>query len=289
MERRTFLAAIPLWSAALAHRPRILPFHPLPALAGLGVQLYTVRDRMAQSVSDTLARIAAIGYREVEFAGLFGTPAREMAALLGDLGLSAPSTHIDLGRLGDGLDAALDEAEVLGHRWLVCPYTPVELRTADGYRGLADRFNAVGSAARARGLAFAYHNHDFEFADLGAGETGLGILLERGEPGLVSIQLDLFWAAHAGQDPLAWFAAHPGRFASVHAKDRTAQGDMVAVGDGMLDFATLIAAGTTAGVEHVFVEHDQPDDSLESVSRSYRYLAGLDIVGAPHDLRHSTA
>lgn len=284
MDRRAFLgAAVPAVAAGLvagrATRAVPAPAHArtpsAPVPERLGVQLYTLRDRMADDVAATLRAVADVGYGEVEFAGLFGHPPARVATMLADAGLTAPSTHVPLQRLTDGMEALLDEAEALDHRWIVVPSVPAEYRSADGFRRLADVFNEAGSVVRRRGMGLAFHNHDAEFADLGDGDTGLGILLERGEADLLSIQLDLFWTVHAGEDPLAWFAAWPGRFVSVHAKDRTSDGTMVAVGDGVMDFAALLAAGEEAGVEHVFVEHDRPDDSLTSVTRSFRTLAAL--------------
>lgn len=285
MDRRAFLGAAATVGLGLTGRsalaaPGAAPLSPSRRIPeALGVQLYTLRDRMADDVAGTLAAVARVGYGEVEFAGLFGHTPAQVAAMLSAEGLTAPSTHVGLPRLTEGMDELLDEAEALGHRWIVVPSVPSEFRSADGFRRLADVFNEVGSRVRARGMGVAFHNHDAEFADLGNGETGLGLLLERGDPDLVSFQLDLFWAVHAGEDPLAWFAAWPGRFVSVHAKDRTADGDMVAVGDGVMDFAALLAAGEEAGVGHVFVEHDRPDDSLASVTRSFRTLAALRTPG----------
>lgn len=285
MDRRAFLGAAATVGLGLTGRSAFAGPHGAGPASGpripesLGVQLYTLRDRMADDVAGTLAAVAEVGYGEVEFAGLFGHSPAEVAAMLSDVGLTAPSTHVGLPRLTEGMDALLDEAEALGHRWIVVPSVPSDFRSADGFRRLADVFNQVGARVQARGMGVAFHNHDAEFADLGNGETGLGLLLERGDPDLVSFQLDLFWAVHAGEDPLAWFTAWPGRFVSVHAKDRTAAGDMVAVGDGVMDFAALLAAGERAGVRHVFVEHDRPDDSLASVTRSFRTLAALGSGG----------
>lgn len=287
MNRRRFLSSIPAvaavgWASRAAGAP--LPRTAIRTVGEgarraiperLGVQLYTLRDRMAEDVGRTLDEVAGIGYREVEFAGLFDHPPRRVAEMLEASGLSAPSTHVPLGRLESGLDALLDEAETLGHEWLVVPSVPGDLFNPDGFRRMAEVLDRAGEASRDRGIGVAFHNHNREFADLGNGETGMGILLANGRPGLVSFQLDLFWTVHAGEDPLAWFAEHPGRFVSVHAKDRTAEGDMVAVGDGVMDFATILAAGEAAGVRHVFVEHDRPDDSLMSVARSYRTLSQL--------------
>ena len=290
MDRRSFLASVPLLTVgAAAGCSRTDDQAPTPegnpdsrsigassaVPAALGVQLYTLRSVMDDPAA-TLTTVAALGYREVELAGLYGLSPAALRGLLDDAGLRAPSTHVGIERfLPDAREALFDEAASLGHEWLICPWTPEAQRTPDGYRALADLFNEAGEAARAYGLSVGYHNHAFEFEPLEGGPSGLEILLDRGSPDLLSLQLDLFWAVDAGQDPSAWFAAHPGRWASVHAKDRTADGTMVAVGDGQLDFDGLIAAGVTAGVRHVFVEHDQPADPIESVTRSIRHLEGL--------------
>lgn len=272
MDRRSFLASIPLLAAGAAAGCS----RPAAQMGGaLGLQLYTLRSVMDDPAS-TLATVAALGYREVELAGLYGLSPAELRRLLDDSGLRAPSSHVGLERfLPDARAELFDEALTLGHDWIVCPWTPLDERTPDGYRRLADLFDEAGEAAQALGLSVGYHNHDFEFESLEAGPSGLEILLERASPESLSFQLDLFWAVEAGEDPVDWFTAFPGRWCSVHAKDRTADGEMVAVGDGVLDFATLIDAAVAAGIDHVFVEHDQPADPLDSVTRSIRHLESL--------------
>ena len=106
-----------------------------------------------------------------------------------------------------------------------------------------------------------------------SGDIPFDLLLENTDPALVSFQMDLFWTVHAGSDPLQYFGAYPGRFTSVHVKDRTDAGDMVAVGDGVIDFATILARSEQAGIAHYFVEHDWPEDPMESVRRSYDALS----------------
>lgn len=293
MERRTFLSALPVLAVGASGGPLALglrrapesPPEEAPASPGeraalpeaIGVQLYTLRTVMDDPPA-TLAALADLGYREVELAGIYGLTPAAFRAILDDAGLRAPSTHVPLERLeGDAFSALLDEAETLGNEWLIVPSLPRESYQADGFRQVADALNRAGETARGRGMGVGFHNHDGEFMDVGDGETGLGLMLAGTDPALVSFQLDLFWATHAGQDPLAWFAAHPGRFVSVHAKDRTGSGDMVAVGDGAMDFPALLAAGEAAGVRHVFVEHDRPDDPLDSVARSIRYLESLRV------------
>lgn len=283
MDRRAFLGTIPVValgaSAGCRSEAAPAPARTRTAVGvpeALGVQLYTLRAVMDDPAA-TLAALAGMGYREVELAGLYGREPGVLRRMLDDAGLRAPSSHVALGRLtGDALAATLDEAEALGNRWLIVPSVPADHRSPDGFRRMAGILDAAGAAARERGVAgVGFHNHDDEFRPLDGGEPGLGILLAHTDPTLVSFQLDLFWTVHAGEDPLAWFAAHPGRWVSVHAKDRTAQGEMVAVGDGALDFAALLEAGAHAGVQHVFVEHDDPADPLDTVARSLRHLEGL--------------
>ena len=148
----------------------------------------------------------------------------------------------------------------------------------DGYLRLADEMNGFGERCRTAGIRFGYHNHDFElerFDDT----VPLDVLLENTDPELVTFEVDFFWLVHGGAEPLDYIARYPGRFELCHVKDRSMDGQMVDVGDGVIDFATVIPAGEAAGVRHVFVEHDRPDDSLMSVARSYRTLAQLQAGG----------
>lgn len=262
---------------------------PLGARAGgrlpeaWGVQLYTVRDAMAESVPSTLAAVSEMGYGEVEFAGLFGRPADEMRVILDGVGLRAGSGHVGMDVIRGNWEAALDDAATLGQDLIVLPSLPGDARTADGLRALAEELNRAGEPARARGLHLGFHNHGFEVTPLDAAAGGdgtpasrpLDILLAHTDPELVSFQLDLFWTVDGGADPLAYFRDHPGRFLSVHVKDRSPEGRMVDVGAGEMDFRTLLAAGESAGVRHAFVEHDRPEDSMASIRNSIRHLNTL--------------
>lgn len=257
-----------------------------PRIEPLGVQLYTVRTLMADDVGGTLAAVADIGYREVETAGLHGLSPAAFRRALDANGLVAVSGHVALEALDpDRIGSTLDDAATLGQSWVTVPSLGSEWRSPDGYRRVAEALNRAGEAAGAAGLRVAYHNHAFEFEPLegepvpegAAPTTGWELLLAETDPALVDLQMDLFWTVHAGSDPLTWFERHPGRFVMVHAKDRTQAGDMVDVGEGDLDFGSLLAAGRGAGLKHVIVEHDQPSDPLESIRRGYRTLSALEV------------
>jgi sugar phosphate isomerase/epimerase len=243
----------------------------------IGVQLYTVRDRMARDVAATLREVAGVGYREVETAGLFQLSPEQFRSALDEAGLVSPAGHFPIDAVREQPAATLAIARTLGQQWLVVPYLDESERTADGFQRLADDLNRFGVAARDEGIRVAYHNHDFEFAPLGDGRTGYDLLLDGTDPSLVDIELDLFWAVKGGRDPVALFAAHPGRFTLCHVKDMTdiaGSQEMVAVGEGEMDFAGIFARGE-AGLRHYFVEHDNPVDPIASIRTSYEHLRQL--------------
>ena len=248
-----------------------------PRLDRIGVQLYTVRSLMSESVDRTLETIAEIGYREVEFAGLFDRTPGQVRETLDRVGLTAPATHHGIDVFRDGFDEAVETAATLGHRYLVLPSLPrSELESLDTIRRLADEMNEFGERCEAAGLRFAFHNHAVELQETD-GAIPLQVFLERTDPALVTFEVDLFWMVHGGGNPIDYFDAHPGRFELCHVKDRTTDGEMVDVGRGVIDFASILGRADQAGLTHFFVEHDTPEDPAASVAASYEHLASLDI------------
>jgi sugar phosphate isomerase/epimerase len=241
----------------------------------IGVQLYTVRAELRRDFDGTLARVAAIGYREVEFAGYMGRTPRQVREALDRYSLTAPATHLGIEAFERDWPATLEAAQAIGHRYLVVPWVAEQdRRTLDGWRRVGERFTRAAEAARAAGLEFLYHNHDFEFTPL-EGRIPFDVLLESTDRDLVRYEMDLFWIAKGGQDPLAYFARWPGRFPCVHVKDMDAEGRMVDVGRGRLDFAAMFARSEQAGIRHYFVEHDEPGAPFDSIRSSYGYLREL--------------
>lgn len=274
MNRREMLQLL----GAAAVVPRWKPWGARMArLDRIGVQLYTVRDAMAHDVPGTLAKVAAIGYQEVEFAGYFNqTPKRIRAALDAD-GLVAPSAHLALEDVRDHWDTTLEAARTIGHHYLVVPWIDEDMRTADGYKRIAETFNHIGEKANAAGLHFAYHNHNFEFKTVpgSGGKRGYDILLDNTDPHLVGFEMDLYWIIDGGGDPSDYFAKYPGRFPMVHLKDMDTAGHMTSVGSGVIPWAQILGEREEAGIRHYFVEHDQPKQPFESIRKSYQYLRNL--------------
>ncbi|MEX0893439.1 MAG: sugar phosphate isomerase/epimerase [Gemmatimonadota bacterium] len=274
--RRGFLSTLGVAALGCAtHAPGVGAFTARrPRLERIGLQLYTVRGELRRDFPGTLAEVARIGFREVEFAGYGGRPPAEVRALLAANRLTSPSTHVAYGQVTGNLDRVLADARAVGHRWVTVPSLPANERaTLAGWRGIAAAFNRAGAQARAVGLRLAYHNHDVEFAPL-EGTVPFDLLLAETDPELVDFQLDLYWVARAGHDPMTYLTRHPKRFVMVHVKDTTGPPDhgMVDVGAGTLDFAALLAQ---PGIQHHFVEHDRPTDAMASIRASYAYLSGL--------------
>ena len=250
---------------------------PSRRLDRIGVQLYSVRSAMQESVEHTLERVAAIGYSEVEFAGYFDRSPQQIRNLLDENGLSAPAAHLSLEMLETDWESTVDLATTVGHRYLVVPFiAPADRTSLDDYRSIAERFNRVGERAREAGLVFGYHNHDFEFEPL-EGQIPFDVLVEETDPALVTFEMDLFWIIKAGGDPSTYFRNRPGRFSLVHVKDMSEDGSMADVGAGTIDFASLFALSEQAGIRHYIVEHDNPADPFESITASYRHLRRLEF------------
>jgi sugar phosphate isomerase/epimerase len=246
----------------------------LRTVENIGLQLYTLRRELAGDFEGTLARVAELGYREVEFAGYFERDPAAVRRTLDLLGLSSPAAHIQLQALRDNLQGEIETALALGQQYIVVPIVPDTERSLDHYHRHADFLNRAGEACREAGLVMGYHNHAFEF-ERTDGQLPYDILLNETDPELVAMEMDLFWISYAGVDPVAYFERFPGRFPMLHVKDLGAGRSMQSVGEGNIDFARLFAFQETAGFRHFFVEHDNPDDAVASITTSIRNLRGL--------------
>jgi len=293
MNRRTFLGTSLAAAASGFAARRWLQNRRIDRI---GLQLYSVRDLMKQDMPGTLAKVAQIGFKEVEFAGLFDRAPKDVRAMLDQHGLTAPASHIAWGTVDKNLPATLESAKVLGHQFIIIPYlTDDDRKQADVYKRLADLLNRAGAESLKAGIQMAYHQHGFEFVpspDL-AGQMPYDYLLANTDPKLVKMELDLCWIAAAEKDPIAYFNKYPGRFPLVHVKDwlkdgkpATAYagalgpdtkftGNMANVGQGSIDWKAIFAQADKGGVKHFIVEHDNPKDPLVDLAGSFKYVQSL--------------
>jgi sugar phosphate isomerase/epimerase len=241
--------------------------------APIALQLYTLRDAMAQDFAGVVRKVAEIGYVGVEPAGFPGTTAQAAARLFRSLGLQVTSAHLPL-PLGDKRQEALDAAGALGLKRIVSGLRPKDFETMDMIQASCERFNQAAAVAAEHGLTLGIHNHWWEYQKVD-GRYVYQVLKERVDP-QVFFQVDAYWVQTAGCDPAAVLAELGTRAPLVHVKDGPCVRDqpMQALGEGKIDFEKLVAAGTKY-TQWWIVELDQcATDMMEAVVKSYRFMVG---------------
>jgi sugar phosphate isomerase/epimerase len=289
ISRRSFLKS----SAVFAAGTLILPAcNSSAAGSTIGLQLYTVRDAMANDPIGTLERVAKIGYNSVEGAtytgtmNFYGMDAAQFSSVLKDHGLIMPSNHYLLGlNPVDGADVqgtmlhnwekAVADAAELGLSYMVCAYLfETERGDIDQYKKVAEWLNKAGEVAKKSGIQVCYHNHAFEFEDQN-GALPYDILLNDTDAELVKMELDLYWVSKAKHDPVELFKLHPNRFPLWHVKDmdKTSEQNFTEVGNGSIDFQRIFDQAEVSGMKYFFVEQDStPGSPFDSITQSIGYI-----------------
>ena len=274
INRRVFLKQTAAGMAATYFAPSLVSCSSqsksTPALKEIGLQLYTLRDQLADDVAATLARVAKIGYDHVETFGpeidgqgqlsFWGVRRADLRSLLKQHGLKTYSGHYDLSEFltpGDGdeeaLKAYIDTAAELGQQYLIAPIPPlllIDKLTEDDYHFMADQLNKGGELAAKSGLKIGYHNHFWEFRTLGGGSKGLDILIGETDKDLVAFELDLFWSEKSGTDSAGYFEQHPGRFPLWHIKDMDKSNTITVIGP---DYDSIPVMEITADITYAEV------------------------------------
>jgi sugar phosphate isomerase/epimerase len=242
----------------------------------IALQLYTVRGLAAIDLSGTLRSVAAAGYRAVELAGLPDTRPGQLPRLLAEAGLRVVASHEGIERLREDADAVADRMAEVSCPRVIVPWMPEDdRRSADDVRRFAAELGGFARTFDRRGIRLGYHNHAFEFAALD-GTTVWDILLRELPPD-VELELDVYWAAIGGCDPVSEIRAVADRVRLLHMKDRAAGPEPhdAPPGQGTLPFPAIVEAARAAGVEWYIVEQDEPRDPLADVARGLRYLESL--------------
>jgi sugar phosphate isomerase/epimerase len=244
----------------------------------IGIQLWTVREMFKTDPIGTFKMLAKVGYQQVEFANLEPLPIspKELRKVADDVGISFPAAHFNPNFHFEQPQFVIDTAGELGCKYVINSWVDEKDRTEAGYQKQADMFNAVGEKMRAAGLLYGFHNHEFEFQKMDGEKTGYDILVQNTDPALVFMELDMYWVVDGGADILDLLNRYSGRFKTCHIKDRTADGKMVNVGEGVIDWKTALGKATDQGMEYYFVEHDEPAKPTDAaVAISYNYLRAL--------------
>ena len=254
----------------------------------VGVQLYTVRNEIGKDAMGTLKKVASMGFGEVENFGyngkFFGMSANEYKSVLSDLGMTAPSGHYMYGNFGNkqipgtllyGWEKAVEDAAAIGQQYMVIAYLmPEERGDGDTYKKIAANLSKAAETCKKAGIQLCYHNHDFEF-EAQQGILPFDILTAETDKDMVKIELDLYWAVRANQNPIDLFKKHKGRIALWHVKDmdNTDKKNFTEVGNGVIDFGTIFSQAKTSGMKHFFVEQDVcPGSPFDSIKQSIGFI-----------------
>ena len=322
MKRRHFIkstAAIAAGSLFTSHTLRAALFSNKLHLDKIGLQLFSVPKMLEKDFEGTMKTLSEIGYKELEFfgpypfstdnakkswsavtpslgfsgSGYFGRTPQQVKEILDRYNLATPSMHVDLDTLRTKMNEAGEAAHMLGQTYAGISAIPQDQRhTLDDYKRMADEFNKLGEAAQKVGFKFIYHNHGYGLKEM-EGKIPFDVILERTDPNLVFLEMDIYWMTAGGADVVKYLDKNPNRFKLMHVKDMAKQvrfsgdgGDskqwielfpyMTTAGNGVLDLKTILSHAKKSGMEHFIVEHDRVDDA-NALKKSYNYLATLEL------------
>lgn len=249
------------------------------SLARIGLETYSVRDKMKADPDGTLRAVRAMGYTDVELLWSFdnfGRTTAQVKAVLASTGLKAPSAHIAPELLLKDWNKSLDTAKELGHQYLIVPSLPAETNTSlDAWRVWADRFNTAGEAARRVGLWLAFHNEPNHMKAI-AHQVPYDLFVSLVDVGLVRLQLDVGNMLQGGGDPMEYLKKYEVRYHSFHIKDVVAdRSHDTDLGTGIFDTKKFLAAVKNLDKKPVYVEQEGSKDSMASAKRNLEYLKGL--------------
>lgn len=289
IDRRDFLRAGLMASASLLAAGGSLDLYANPYGIPVGLQLYTVRQQLQKDFAGTLHKVAAVGYKEMEFAGFDKETAAHVSQLLKSDGLVGRSGHFGYEQLDSGLPKVLDDAHTIGMSYIVLPSLPESLRhSVDNYKRAADFLNKTGEKCKKAGIHFAYHNHNRDFEKFG-NLIALDLMLQHTDPASANFEMDCFWVTRAGYDPVAYMEKYPGRFPLLHVKDErrhyapTATGStpnaaFAPVGKGIINWERIFKAAKKGGMKYYFVEQDETElPVFQAITLSYGYLHKLTV------------
>lgn len=258
---------------------------------GVGLQLYTIRDAMAADVIGSLQKVSDMGYKYVELADysngkFYGYAPLEFKKIVNDMDMEIMSSHTSVEAAGITTESAkkmADDHAELGVKYCVQPWVEEVDRNIESYKRMIADWNEVGRIMKGVGIQFGYHNHNFEFMNIDGVVPYYDIFMPEMDADLITMELDMYWATKAGQDPVEMFEKYPGRFQLFHFKDMAEKSDpfyevikddITAVGEGLIDFKRIYEAREKAGMKYLFVEDDNQGNGkpFEAIETSVKNL-----------------
>ncbi len=293
LNRRSFLQTSALAGTALFLSNSLLANNKANK-KNIGIQLYSVRDEMKKDPLDTLKKVAAMGYKNVEHANyvngkFYGYEPKEFRKIIDDLGLLMPSGHTVMN--GSHFDTAkndftdvwkktVEDAALMGQKYVISPWLDVSLRkNFDDCKRFMEVFNKSGELCKKSGMKFGYHNHDFEFSLRLTSVKVYDIIMENTDPNLVAQQLDIGNMYNGGGRAVDLLKQYPGRFELMHVKDEI-KGEKEAyestiLGTGIIGVADVLKlAAKSGGTTEYIIEQEsyQGKSPLESMKMDLDWI-----------------
>ncbi|MCU1568788.1 MAG: sugar phosphate isomerase/epimerase [Pseudarthrobacter sp.] len=235
------------------------------------LQLYTVRNAIQEDLPGTIRKVAEIGFTQVEPYNFVAT-AQELGAALRENGLTAPSGHAPL--LSQDQDEIFAAAKELGITTVIEPYIPAERwQSAEEVQATAALLNEAAKKGADYGIRVGYHNHQWELESIIEGRTALEYFGDLLDPELV-LEVDTYWVAVGGQDPVKVLGKLGNRVKFIHIKDGPLTTDTKAqlpAGQGKVAVLDVIAAATSLEVGVVEFD-DYNGDIFEGINESLSFL-----------------
>jgi sugar phosphate isomerase/epimerase len=238
-------------------------------------QLYSSRN--FPPLENTFKMLSDLGYKGVEGYGALVTEIddpSEVRAQLDQYNLKMTSCHIGLDFIQDETARAISLAKTVGIEQVFVPFLMPDSRPndADGWRAFGKVLAEAGKPIVDAGLAFGWHNHDFEFTKLATGELPMDLILDIAPD--LSMEFDVAWAVKANSDPIDFINKYTNRITAAHLKDIAPVGECLDedgwadVGHGTVAWPHIFAALKAVGTELFIMEHDNPSDHQRFASRA---------------------
>ena len=255
----------------------------------VGVQIYSLRDQLKQDGAKALDVLKTLGVKYVEIGveSHYGLTQEQMKQALDERGLVPIAAHAGSGFLLNKTDEAIAAARYFGLKYLGVAWAghKAPLDEAQTLK-IAAEFNEIGKRLKAAGIQFFYHNHGYEFQPYKDG-TLFDLLMEKTDPDLVKLEMDVLWTVFPGQDPVKLLKKYPDRWVLMHLKDLkkgvvgnlsggTALTNDVVLGTGQADYPAILKACQEIGVKYYFIEDESPT-VLEQMPKSIDYLSKIEL------------
>ncbi|TAH70902.1 MAG: sugar phosphate isomerase/epimerase [Anaerolineaceae bacterium] len=236
----------------------------------ISLQLWSINSETQKDFAGSIRRVGEIGFKGVEFAGYGGLSASEQAQLLKESGLYSVGSHSGLSIFEEGFEAELEYSKAIGSKYIVCPGAKVD--TMEDINYLADVLNKASKRAAKEGIKVGYHNHDHEFVKVD-GKYAMDLIAELTDDDVI-LELDVFWLAYAGIDPVEYIKIWGKRVELIHIKQIDDKKANVDAGDGILDFKKIKEAAQYA--KFFVLEHEEYDKPVwDAIKNDFDYLNSI--------------